>query len=113
MPYRREAPKPPVNEQKDRPTKERKHWLDYSIFFFVILTAGATWAAYYTQQQFNVASDEERRQLRAYVGPTPGDISNLGDATEQTFTATRKNYDATPAYDVSVAVFGQSVIQRG
>jgi hypothetical protein len=27
MPYRREAPKPPVNEQKDRPTKERKHWL--------------------------------------------------------------------------------------
>jgi hypothetical protein len=34
MPSRREAPKPPANEQKDKPKKERKHWLDYAIFFF-------------------------------------------------------------------------------
>jgi hypothetical protein len=47
---------------------ESKHWLEYAIFGFVVVTAFATsTAAYYSGQQSNTMQDTEIRQLRAYV----------------------------------------------
>ena len=70
-------------------------------------------AAYWTSQQWATADDQEKRQLRAYVGLNPGDLEDLGDPEKQRWSGMRKNYGQTPAYDVSVIVFGQSVIKRG
>jgi hypothetical protein len=79
---------------------EKKHWLDYAIFIFVILTTIATgFAACYTRQQWKTAEDSEKRQLRAYVDIAPGDYTGLGSDTVE-FHMVRKNYGQTPAYDV-------------
>jgi hypothetical protein len=107
---RREPHKPPPEQQKPTSKPERKHWLEYAIFGFVVLTAvGTGFAAYYTRQQYLVADDTERQQLRSYVGIIPGDIENFGDRALQQFTMTRKNYGQTPAYDLAVVAWGQSV----
>jgi hypothetical protein len=47
-----------------------------------------------------VSRDTERGQLRAYVGTIPGDVEKFGDAENQRFTLTVKNFGDTPAYDV-------------
>jgi hypothetical protein len=60
-----------------------------------------------------VARNSEQHQLRAYVGLIPGDIDNFGDPKLQKFEFVRKNYGQTPAYDVLVTEFGQSVVGFG
>jgi len=52
--------------------------------------------------QLNVVSDQEKRQLRAYVGET--DLSNIKITTDQATIAqvTIKNFGLTPTYDVRV-----------
>lgn len=65
-----------------------------------------------SQEQLAVMQNTEHRQLRAYVGLIPGDIENLGDKDKQVFTFMRKNYGATPAYDIEVSELGQSVLLK-
>jgi hypothetical protein len=49
--------------------KEGKHPLEYFIAVFLVLTFIATaFAAYYAREQWLTAVDNEKRQLRAYVG---------------------------------------------
>ncbi len=92
---------PPRKESLVQP---RKHWLEYAIFAFVILTTIATsWAAYYTQRQAETVRDQERRQLRAYLGTAPGAIDV--DKTEKSSgyigaIIKVRNFGQAPAYDV-------------
>jgi hypothetical protein len=114
---RRKKPEPPADDETHHSQASKpkgRHWLEYAIFIFVIATTVATgWAAYFTQQQWEVTSDQEKRQLRAYVGIVPGDVENLGDIGKQTWNASRKNYGQTPAYDVAIVAYGQSIIHTG
>jgi hypothetical protein len=70
-------------------------------------------AADAAQAQVGVSTDTEHRQLRAYVGPSPGDIENVGDETNQRFTFQRKNFGVTPAYDVSLVELTFGIIVSG
>jgi hypothetical protein len=66
---------PTTNDEYKRSQRKSKHWLEYAIFGFVIVTALATgYAAYYTKNQWVTMEDSEKRQLRAYVGVVPGSI---------------------------------------
>jgi hypothetical protein len=105
-------PPPPPKEVEpepphDRGFEKRKHWTDYlavGLAALVLITTG---------YQGWVARNSEQHQLRAYVGLIPGDIDNFGDPKLQKFEFVRKNYGQTPAYDVLVTEFGQSVVGFG
>jgi len=100
-----EAPKNPEG------TKEQKrHWLDHATVVAAAAAALAAaaaagagaWQASIANQQLAVSKDSEQKQLRAYVGITPQGIENFG-TPDQVLTATRKNYGATPAYDMFIS----------
>ncbi len=68
-------------------------------------------AAYWTSQQWVTADDQERRQLRAYVGVAAGDIEDFGAPdNKQRLHLVRKNYGLTPAYDVGFSNVGTLVV---
>jgi hypothetical protein len=95
--------------------------LEIGIALMVLGTLAATSiAAYWTSWQWSAANDQlgvmqdtERRQLRAYVGLIPKDVENMGDLERQKFTFVRKNYGTTPAYDLIITDFGQSIVPDG
>ncbi|MGP0089478.1 MAG: hypothetical protein ACLPKB_05900 [Xanthobacteraceae bacterium] len=74
----------PDAEDQTRKPQEDKHWLEYAIFVFVVLTAAGTiGAAYYARNQWLTADDTEKRENRAYVyleiqviSYPPGDAPN-------------------------------------
>ena len=83
------------------PEQRKIHWFEWAVFVFVIATAVATaFAACYARNQWLTAADTEKRQLRAYIGFLPGGVENFGDAKNQLFKMTRRNYGLTPAYNV-------------
>jgi hypothetical protein len=94
-------------DDKKRSTLE---WANFVLLFLAFIATAA--AAYFTGQQWITADDTEKRQLRAYVGITPGAIENYG-AEGQQFSFTRKNYGITPAYDLIWTTAGQSIIPAG
>jgi hypothetical protein len=59
----------------------------------------ATRAADAATRQADISDDTEKRQLRAYMGVNPGEVTNFGTRT-QIFSLTRRNVGQTPAYDV-------------
>jgi len=83
----------------------RHHWLDYAAVVAASSVALVAWQA-------AISRDTERRQLRAYVGITPGDIQNFGDRDKQEFTIVRKNHGLTPAYNM-IGISLQEVIRIG
>jgi hypothetical protein len=86
-----------------KPERRTKHWLEYAIFVFVVLTAAATgYAAYYTRQQWLTAQDTEVRQLRAYVSVSLEPGIRVDD---QKTTLSIDNFGQSPATDVHI--FGQ------
>jgi hypothetical protein len=66
----------------------------------IVLAAGTVGLVWVTHNLVTGADTQSRRQLRAYVGVIPDGIENFGDRKTQSFKLTRKNYGATPAYDV-------------
>ena len=86
-------------------TAEARHWIEYGIFAFVVITAVATAvAAWYTRREWENSVDNGHRQLRAYVFP---DQANLVWQTGSRPTAaeiTIKNSGQTPAYRLSTAI---------
>jgi hypothetical protein len=94
-----EENQPSPAQQTTSADAESKHWLEYAIFIFVIVTAAATgYAAYYTKQQWLTAVDTEQRSLRAYVGA--GSVS-VGNNPPQVGIAV-ENYGQTPAIEVKI-----------
>lgn len=85
-------------------TREPRHWLEYGVFAFVVVTAMATaTAAWYTRRQWETSTDNARRQLRAYVFPDQANLIWQGTAKPTTAEITIKNSGQTPAYRVSTA----------
>jgi hypothetical protein len=101
-----ETNKPSANGHKNNP-KEGKHWLEYAIFGFVVITAVATAAAAcYTRNQWLTAEDTKVRQLRAYLHVLTGGfhIDNLESGELQLMIEPRfRVFGQTPAGNISIA----------
>jgi hypothetical protein len=83
-------------------TGEPRHWLEYGVFVFVIITAMATaTAAWYTRREAMSSVDNGRRQLRAYVFPDEANLIWQGSSKPTTAEIDIKNSGQTPAYRVS------------
>jgi hypothetical protein len=81
---------------------EPKHWIEYAILLFVVVSAIATGtAAYYARQQWFTATDTEQRQLRAYVFPTSANAINVNSSQPAEGNIGLKNSGQTPAYRLS------------
>ena len=115
---------PPSPEDKKCPKHIREHWTKRALEIAIFIAAAT--AAFFTARQAYlenkqlrvgretlwVAQDQERRQLRAYVGFTPGDVKYFG-TTDQYIVVTRKNYGQTPAYALEFSYGGSEIIPYG
>jgi hypothetical protein len=87
-----------------RITGEPKHWIEYGVFAFVVITAIATAiAAWYTRKESETAAENGRRQLRAYVFPDQANLVWQGTAKLISAEIGIKNSGQTPAYRLSTA----------
>lgn len=108
MPSSGETNTPSASGQHGNTKPEKKHWLEYAIFLFVVATAAATGlAAYYTrnqwctmQDQLSIMRDTEVRQLRAYILPAGSSIRVDAENIIH-ISLILKNFGQTPAYDLS------------
>jgi hypothetical protein len=94
------------DEQKrfSRVTGEPRHWIEYGVFAFVIITAIATaTAAWYTRREWQTSLDNGRRQLRAYVFPDQANLLWEGTTKPTVAEIVIKNSGQTPAYRFSTA----------
>jgi hypothetical protein len=96
------------NEDHDRPisrvTGEPRHWIEYGVLAFVIVTAIATaTAAWYTRKEWQSSVDNGHRQLRAYVFPDQANLVWQGTAKPTVAEIVIKNSGQTPAYRLSSA----------
>jgi hypothetical protein len=87
-----------------RITTEARHWLEYGVFAFVVVTAMATaTAAWYTREEWKSSVDNGRRQLRAYVFPEQASLLWQGVGKPTVVEIVIKNSGQTPAYRLSTA----------
>jgi hypothetical protein len=87
-----------------RITGEPRHWIEYGVFVFVIITAMATaTAAWYTRREAMSSVDNGRRQLRAYVFPDQASLVWQGGGKPTVSEIVIKNSGQTPAYRLSTA----------
>jgi hypothetical protein len=87
-----------------RVTGEPRHWIEYGVFLFVIITAVATaTAAWYTRREAMSSVENGRRQLRAYVFPDQASLVWQGTTKPTVAEIDIKNSGQTPAYKVSAA----------
>ena len=85
-------------------TWEERHWIEYGVFAFVLITAIATaTAAWYTRKQWESTADNGHRQLRAYVFPEQANLIWQGAAKPTAAEVVIKNSGQTPAYRLSTA----------
>ncbi len=93
-----------ADEQKraSRVTGEPRHWIEYGVFAFVLVSAIATaTAAWYTRKEWQASMDNGRRQLRAYVFPDQANLVWQGIAKPTGAEIVLKNSGQTPAYRLS------------
>jgi len=101
-----EPASPETKDKCHKTEKHQKHWLDYATAWFAFVAAiGGIGAAIFGGLQGWISRDTEKRQLRAYVGVSPGDVENFGSG-DQRLRLIRKNYGGTPAYDVGFSEIG-------
>jgi hypothetical protein len=92
------------DRRTSRITGEPRHWLEYGVFAFVLVTAVATaTAAWYTRKEWESSVDNSRRQLRAYVFPDQANLVWQGTAKPTSAEIAIKNSGQTPAYRLSTA----------
>ncbi len=85
-------------------TAEARHWIEYGVFAFVIVTAMATaTAAWYTRKEWQSSVDNGHRQLRAYVFPDQANLVWQGIKEPTVAEIVIKNSGQTPAYKLSAA----------
>jgi hypothetical protein len=88
-------------ENKKNTSNDKNSWIERLGVAFIGLGFLATAAAAAINAwQASVSRDTEERQLRAYVGVVPGAVENFGEPTKLVIRMSRKNYGATPAYEV-------------
>jgi hypothetical protein len=97
---RPEIHEPKTDANRDEPGNGDKHWLDYATGVFAFIAAiGAILAAIFSGWQAWIASDTERRQLRAYVSFS---TTNPIKMTSSEVTMVIDNFGETPAKDVQI-----------
>src|ERR1700733_10969011 len=85
-------------------TGEPRHWIEYGVLAFVIITAVATaMAAWYTRKEWQSSVDNGHRQLRAYVFPDQANLVWQGTKQPTVAEIVIKNSGQTPAYKLSAA----------
>src|ERR1700760_3840147 len=85
-----------------RITDEPRHWIEYGVFVFVVVTAVATsMAAWYTRKEAQTAAENGRRQLRAYVFPDQANLVWQGNSRPTVAEIEIRNSGQTPAYRLS------------
>jgi hypothetical protein len=90
---------------RPRVTGEPRHWIEYGVFAFVLITAVATaTAAWYTRREWESSVDNGHRQLRAYVFPDQANLVWGGTAKPTVAEIVIKNSGQTPAYRLTTAV---------
>ena len=99
----------PSKQDDDKPgpsvTGEPRHWIEYGVFAFVLITAVATaTAAWYTRREWESSVDNGHRQLRAYVFPDQANLVWGGTAKPTVAEIVIKNSGQTPAYKLTTAV---------
>jgi hypothetical protein len=90
---------PKSKEDHSGTEKRRSTWLERLAVVFAALAACAL------GYQGWIARDAEHRELRAYIGIIPGGVENFGQPGQRAIFI-RKNYGATPAYDVGFSEGG-------
>ena len=89
---------------RSRIKHDPRHWLEYGVFTFVVVTAIATaTAAWYTRKASETTAENGRRQLRAYVFPDQANLVWQGSAKPMVAEIGIKNSGQTPAYRLSTA----------
>jgi hypothetical protein len=92
------------NKPVFRIVDEPRHWIEYGVFVFVVITAIATaTAAWYTRREAMSSVDNGRRQLRAYVFPDQASLLWQGTGKPTVSEVVIKNTGLTPAYRLSTA----------
>jgi hypothetical protein len=87
-----------------RITGEPRHWIEYGVFAFVLISALATsTAAWYTRKEWQSSVDNGHRQLRAYVFPDQANLIWQGTAKPTVVEIVIKNSGQTPAYRLATA----------
>jgi hypothetical protein len=104
----KDPPRMPNKDHQETPTSrvtgEPRHWLEYGVFAFVVVTAMATaTAAWYTRKEAESTVDNAHRQLRAYVFPDQANLVWQGTAKPIVVEVVIKNSGQTPAYRLSTA----------
>lgn len=88
----------PAGHHDDR-HEEKSYRLDKMRFIFEILAVAVVFAYTIIQgHQLGVIRDQEKRQLRAYVGLLPTEVRNFGPNSKVIFDLEMKNTGLTPAY---------------
>jgi hypothetical protein len=86
-------------------TGEPRHWIEYGVLAFVIITAAATAvAAWYTRREWQSSVDNGHRQLRAYVFPDQANLVWGGTGKPTMAEIVIKNSGQTPAYKLSTSM---------
>jgi hypothetical protein len=86
-------------------TGEARHWIEYAVLSFVIVTAAATaMAAWYTRKEWQSSVDNGHRQLRAYVFPDQANLVWQGTGRPTEAEVVIKNSGQTPAYRLSTSM---------
>ncbi len=97
---RGENTNPQSDKQNAKPSREKKHPLEWAIFVFVVLTALCTIAAAcYSRKQWITAEDTEKRQLRAYVIIKTNELEKFGEGNFAQSIV--ENVGQTPVYNGS------------
>src|SRR5579872_4452213 len=87
-----------------RVTSDARHWLEYGVFAFVVVTAVATaTAAWYTRREWESSVDNGHRQLRAYVFPDQASLIWQANGKPIVAEIVIKNSGQTPAYRLATA----------
>jgi hypothetical protein len=96
---------------------EQRHWIEYGVFAFVLITAMATTtAAWYTRKQWESTADNGHRQLRAYVFPEQANLVWQGAAKPTAAEIVIRNSGQTSSLQTIKCDndFGEGVLhQRG
>jgi hypothetical protein len=86
-------------------TGEPRHWIEFGVLIFVIITAAATaMAAWYTRREWQSSVDNGHRQLRAYVFPDQANLVWGGTGKPTVAEIVIKNSGQTPAYKLSTSM---------
>jgi hypothetical protein len=111
-----------ADANRSQPDRSKKtNWVDVATLLLVVATTGLLVLQDIILHSSDITfkdtlanqKQSNERQLRAYVGITPGDVEDFGTLSKQRIRFIRKNYGITPAYNVGFSEVGINVVRIG